>query len=261
LGYSTIESNKDLIHRHNDPMLAQVIPQMHSVRAKSSFGWSVPTYQVYVDVRDSTLAQLIELRTKLLALPGTNAHFTLLASWKVLNNRYSMLDDSHGDLREIRNWVNGDTNYSFEEIAIDAELTIEEIIQGFAHGPTPYYIFAEASGEFDLKDLVDQLLASENGLVGVVTKKDHRAFAVFAPALARSLAVDAPLYRSIERQWGIKWMSDDQFAALNQGKHNRVQRFLRYLKREGKKINSLKQLFIFVRKVASLFLRKALRRG
>jgi hypothetical protein len=56
-------------------------------------------------------------------------------------------------------------------------------------------------------------------------------------------------------------MSDDQFAALNQGKHNRLRRFLRYLKREGKKINSLKQLFIFVRKVTSLFLRKALRRG
>jgi hypothetical protein len=73
--------------------------------------------------------------------------------------------------------------------------------------------------------------------------------------------VNAPLYRSIERQWGIRWMSDDQFAALNQGKHNRFRRFLRYLKREGKKINSLKQLFIFVRKVTSLFLRKALRRG
>jgi hypothetical protein len=171
------------------------------------------------------------------------------------------VDDSHGDLREIRNWVKGDSNYSFKEIAVDSELTIEEIIRGFVPGPTPYYIFAEATGEFDLKDLIDHLLASENGLVGVVTKKDQRAFAVFAPALARSVSMDAPLYSSIERQWGIRWMSDDQFAALNQGKHNRFQRFLRYLKREGKKINSLKQLFIFLRKVTSLFLRKALRRG
>ena len=261
LGYSTIESNKELLHRHNDPSLAQVIPQMHSVRAKSSFGWSIPTYQVHLDVRASTLDQLVELRTKLLKLSGTNAHFTLLAPWKVLNSRYSTLTDPHGDLREIRNWVKGDASYSFKEISTDAELTIEEIIQGFKHGPTPYYIFAEASGDFDLKDLVDYLLASEYGLTGVVTKKDQRAFAVFAPALARSLTVDAPLYSSIERQWGIKWMSDDQFAALNQGKHNRFKRFLRYLKREGKKINSFKQLMIFVQKITSLFLRKALRRG
>lgn len=261
LGYSTIESNKELIHRHNDPLLAQVIPQMHSVRAKSAFNLLVPTYQVFVDVRDSNLDQLLELRTKLLTLPGTNAHFTLLAPWKVLNSRYSTLTDTHSDLREIRNWVKGDANYSFKEISTDAELTIEEIIEGFKHGPTPYYIFAEASGEFDLKDLVDHLLASENGLLGVVTKKDQRAFAVFAPALARSLTVDAPLYKSIEGQWGIKWMSDDQFATLNQGKHNRFKRFLRYLKREGKKINSFKQLLIFVQKITSLFLRKALRRG
>jgi hypothetical protein len=184
-----------------------------------------------------------------------------LAPWKVLNSRYSTLTDPHGDLREIRNWVKGDASYSFKEISTNAELTIEEIIQGFKHGPTPYYIFAEASGDFDLKDLVDYLLASEYGLTGVVTKKDQRAFAVFAPALARSLTVDAPLYSSIERQWGIKWMSDDQFAALNQGKHNRFKRFLRYLKREGKKINSFKQLMIFAQKITSLFLRKALRRG
>jgi hypothetical protein len=261
LGYSTIESNKDLIHRHNDPLLAQLIPQMHSVRAKNAFNWSIPTYQLFIDVRASTLDQLLDLRAKLLKLPGTNAHFTLLAPWKVLAKRYSPLDDPHGDLREIHNSLNGDLEYSFKDIASDSQLTIEELIEGFTHGPTPYYIYAEANGEFDLKDLIDYLLASQNGLVGIVNKKDQRAFAVFAPALARALTANTPLYRSIERQWGVLWMNDDQFAVVNQGKHNRLKRFFRYLKREGKKINSPRQFFIFVQKVISLLLRKVLGRG
>ena len=261
LGHSTVESNKDQIHRHNDPSLAQVIPQMHSVRAKNNFSWSVPTYQVFLDVRGSTLAQVLDLRANLLALPGTNAQFTLLAPWKVLAKRYSPVGDIHADLREIRNWLKGDSEYSFEEIDIDAQLAIEELVEKFTHGPTPYHIFAEAAGSTDLKDLVDYLLASENGLVGVADKNDRRAFALFAPALARALTVEGSLYSSISHMWGVLWLSDDRFAALNQGKHNRVRRFGRYLKREGKKVNSPKQLLIFVKKVTSLVLRKVLGRG
>ena len=261
LGHSTVESNKDQIHRHNDPSLAQVIPQMHSVRAKNNFSWSVPTYQVFLDVRGSTLAQVLDLRANLLALPGTNAQFTLLAPWKVLAKRYSPVGDIHADLREIRNWLKGDSEYSFEEIDIDAQLAIEELVEKFTHGPTPYYIFAEVAGSTDLKDLVDYLLASENGLVGVADKNDRRAFALFAPALARALTVEGSLYSSISHMWGVLWLSDDRFAALNQGKHNRLSRLGRYLKREGKKVNSPKQLLIFVKKVTSLVLRKVLGRG
>jgi hypothetical protein len=261
LGYSTVETNKDQIHRHNDPSLAQVIPQMHSVRAKSNFSWSVPTYQVFVDVRDTTLTQFLDLRSKLLALPGTNAQFTLLAPWKLLSKRYSPVGDIYADLREIRNWLQGDPQYSLAEIEVDQEISIEEILEKFTHGSTPYYIFAEARIGIDLKDLVDQLLVSEQGLVGVVDKSDKRAFALFAPALGRALESEGSLYRSIARQWGVLWMSDDQFAALNQGKHNRVRRFARYLKREGKKVNSPLQLVIFLKKITSLVLRKVLGRG
>jgi GT2 family glycosyltransferase len=261
LGHSTVESSKDQIHRHNDPSLAQVIPQMHSVRAKNNFSWSVPTYQVFLDIRNSTLAEVLDLRAKLLALPGTNAHFTLLAPWKILAKRYSPVGDIHADLREIRNWLKGDSEYSFEEIDADAQLTIEDLIQKFTHGATPYYIFAEAGSRTDLKDLVDYLLASENGLVGVADKSDQRAFAVFAPALARALTVKGSLYSSISHMWGVLWLSDDRFAALNQGKHNRLRRFGRYLKREGKKVNSPKQLLIFIKKITSLVFRKVLGRG
>jgi len=261
LGYSTVESNKALIHRHNDPSLAQVIPQMHSVRANSTLGWSVPTYQLFVDVRDSNLEQLLDLRAKLLVMQGTNAHFTLLAPWRVLTTRYSPVGDIHADLREIRNWLQGDTEFSFEEIDINAQLTVEEIIERFTHGPTPYYIFAEAAGTTDLKGLVNYLLSSQNGLVGVADKNDRRAFAVFAPALARALTLDGSLYSSIARQWGVHWMSDESFIAVNRGKHNRARRFAKYLKQEGKKVNSFKQLVIFIRKVSSLILRKVLGRG
>jgi GT2 family glycosyltransferase len=261
LGYSTVESNKDQIHRHNDPSLAQVIPQMHSIRAMNNFIWSVPTYQVFVDVRETTLSQFLDLRSKLLALPGTNAHFTLLAPWKLLSKRYSPVGDIYADLREIRNWLQGDPQYSLDEIEINKEITIEEVLERFTHGATPYYIFAEARVNIDLKDLVDQLLVSEQGLVGVADKFDKRALALFAPALGRALESEGSLYRSISRQWGVHWMSDDQFAVLNQGKHNRVRRFARYLKREGKKVNSPLQLVIFVKKIASLILRKVLGRG
>lgn len=261
LGYSTVESNKEQIHRHNDPSLAQVIPQMHSVRAKSTFAWSVPTYQVFVDLRQTTLTQFLEMRSKLLALPGTNAHFTLLAPWKLLSKRYSPVGDIYADLREIRNWLQGDSQYCFEEIDTDAEITIEEIIESFTHGSTPYYIFVEARMEIDLKDLVDHLLASGQGLVGVADKSDRRAFALFGPALGRALTVDGSLYKSISRQWGVLWLSDDRFALINQGKHNRLRRFARYIKREGKKVNSPKQLLIFIKKIASLIVRKALGRG
>jgi hypothetical protein len=261
LGYSTVESNKDQIHRHNDPSLAQVIPQMHSIRAMNNFIWSVPTYQVFVDVRETTLSQFLDLRSKLLALPGTNAHFTLLAPWKLLSKRYSPVGDIYADLREIRNWLQGDPQYSLDEIEINKEITIEEVLERFTHGATPYYIFAEARVNIDLKDLVDQLLVSEQGLVGVADKFDKRALALFAPALGRALESEGSLYRSISRQWGVHWMSDDQFAVLNQGKHNRVRRFARYLKREGKKVNSPLQLTIFLKKIASLILRKVLGRG
>jgi GT2 family glycosyltransferase len=261
LGYSTVESNKEQIHRHNDPSLAQVIPQMHSVRAKSNFSWSVPTYQVFLDVRESTLAQVLDLRANLLSLPGTNAQITLLAPWKVLAKRYSPVGDIHADLREIRNWLKGDSEYSFEEIDIDAQLTIEELVEKFTHSSTPYYIFAEAAGTTNLKDLVDHLLASENGLVGVADKNGRRAFAVFAPALARALTLEGSLYASISYMWGVLWLSDDRFAALNQGKQNRVRRFGRYLKREGKKVNSLKQLLLFIKKITLLILRKVFSRG
>lgn len=261
LGYSTVEKNKAAIHRHNDPSLAQLIPQMHVIRAGHHFGWQVPTYNVTVDVRGTTLEKLLELRSDLLALNGTSAQFNLLAPWSSLKKRYSPVTDELADLREIFNWLKGDTRYSFTEIEEKSELTIDALLDYFTPSATPYYLFIEGDFNLNLKDLVDHLLASGNGMVGVANKEDKRAFAVIAPALARATRSSGRIYSSIASQFGLVWMTEESFARVNQGKHNRTLRFLRYIKREGKKINSPRQLFIFIKKITSLILRKALRRG
>jgi hypothetical protein len=260
-GYSTVEKNKDLIHRHNDPALAQFIPQMHVIRARHSLRYKVPTYNVVIDARKSSLAQVQKIESNLLILNGTTAEFTLLAPWHLLQNRYSPINDELSDMREIFNWFKGDRKYQLLSIDESAELTIDQILTCFTASATPYYLFTEGTFDLNLKDLVDHLLASGNGIVGVANKDDRRAFALFAPALARGSRTKGRLYANIAAQFGLKWMTEENFERINQGKHNRLLRFFRYLKREGKKINSPRQLIIFITKVAALFMRKALRRG
>ena len=261
LGHSTVEQNKEEIHRHNDPALAQYIPQMHSIRARNDFDWKIPTYQLVVDARDTTLPQLLTLRSQLLALAGTSAVITLLAPWSSLKERYSPVGDAFSDLREIHSWLKGSNEYNFVEIAPDAQLSIDSIIDFFTPTATPYYLFIEGSFALDLKNLVDHLLASENGLLGVANKDDRRAFAIIAPALARARRTKGWVYSEIAASFGVLWMTHEGFEKINQGKHNRVGRLLRYLKREGKKVNSPRQLVIFIKKITSLILRKVSPRG
>jgi hypothetical protein len=261
LGYSTVEKNKEEIHRHNDPALAQFIPQMHVIRSRFNFDYKVPTYKVVVDVRKTTLAQLLTIQSDLLILNGSSAHFTLLAPWHLLRNRYSPVGDEHADMREILSWLKGDERFTFVEIDSEAELTIDELLAYFAPSASPYNLFIEGSFNLNLKDLVDYLLASGNGFVGVANKDDCRAFALFTPALSRASSTKGRLYANIAAQFGMVWMTEEGFERINRGKHNRFLRFTRYLKREGKKINSPVQLLIFIKKIASLFIRKALRRG
>ncbi|CAB4591524.1 unannotated protein [freshwater metagenome] len=171
------------------------------------------------------------------------------------------MGDQHAELREIYNWLKGSSEYTFVEITTDAQLSIDFIIDRFTPSATPYYLFIEASFALNLKDLVDHLLVSENGLVGVANKEDRRAFAIIAPALARAVRSKGWIYSDIAAYFGALWMTEESFQQINQGKHNRVARFLRYIKREGKKVNSPRQLLIFLKKLTSLLLRKVLPRG
>ena len=261
LGYSTVEVHKNQIQRHNDPTFAQLIPQMYRIREKSKFDWLVPTYQVFVDARDTTLAQILSLREKLLATPGSTAKFVLLAPWAVLNRRYTPVSDLYSDLREIKNWLAQDPQFTLEVIPADQLISIEWILEEFEVGSTPYYIFADANTSINLKELAEYLLESEQGLVGVVDKKDQRAFAVFAPAIARATKFQGSVYQNISELWGIQWLNDDQFMKLQRGKNTLIKHFFSFLKREGKKINSPRQLLIFLKTLFTLIARELFRRG
>jgi len=66
LGYSTIEENKEELSRHNNPALAQLIPEMKSIRAHSKDRFQVSNFEVVLDVRNCTLSQLQKLESDLL---------------------------------------------------------------------------------------------------------------------------------------------------------------------------------------------------
>ena len=261
LGFSTVEKNKELIHRHNDPALAQFIPEMHSVRSRHNFDWRIPTYKVYVDARKMTLSGLLSRRQELLATNGTSAQFAMIGPWKLLRNRYSPTADIHADLREIHSWLKGDKSYTFVEIDSKVNLTIDSVIKLIQPSSTPHYIFFEGTSKIDLKHLVDFQTSQGHGLVGVVDKEDNRAFVIFGPALSRALSTGGSVYENISEQWGINWITDEKFLQLNSGRKSRIRRFNRFIKREGKKINSPLQLVIFLQKIGKLILRKVLRNG
>jgi hypothetical protein len=140
-------------------------------------------------------------------------------------------------------------------------LTIDSVIELIQPSATPHYIFFEGSSKIDLKHLVDFQISQGHGLLGVVDKEDNRAFVIFGPALSRALSTGGNVYENISEQWGINWITDEKFLQLNSGRKSRIRRFNRFIKREGKKINSPLQLVIFLQKIGKLVLRKVLRNG
>lgn len=260
LGYSTVESNKELIDRHNQPSLAQYIPEMKKVRACTSNSWVIPTYEAVIDVQNSNLKQLQSICSGLTSFPGTQANFILLGSWSQLKKRYSPVSDRYGDLREISNWLKSENNVTFQEEG-DENLKIEKILSRFTNSPIPFHIFIDGDfdGDFDGKLLCDYLLAHEYGLVGLATKQDRRAFAVFQPALARSISMPGSIYQNLSATWGVLWLTHESFVAMHSGSKFRRARAVNFLKREGKKVNSPQQLLIFTKKLFSVLLHKALK--
>ena len=260
LGYSTVEMNKEKIDRHNQPSLAQYIPEMKKVRAQTPISWEVATFEAVVDVRNCNLQQFMEIRSRLLSLPGTQAKFVLLGNWSQLKKRYSPITDKYADLREIFNWLKSEENFTFEEVG-EEELEIEGLLARFTNSPTPFHLFIDGDfdGDFDGKQLCDYLLANENGLIGLVTQKDRRAFAVFQPALARAISRPGTIYKNLSATWGVLWLTNESFIAINSGSKFKYARVLAFLKREGKKVNSIKQLLTFLKKVLAILLHKVLK--
>lgn len=262
LGYSTVESNKDLIDRHNQPSLAQYIPEMKKTRARATNSWVIPTYEAIIDVRNCNLQQLKGICSRLTSLPGTQANFILLGSWSQLKKRYSPVSDKYGDLREIFNWLKSQSNFTFEEVGGE-NLEISNILSRFTDAPIPFHLFIEGDfdGDLDGKQLCDYLLVNEYGMVGLATKQDRRAFAIFQPALARSISTPGLIYQNLSATWGVLWLTHESFIEIHSGSKFRRARLINFLKREGKKINSPRQLMIFIRKLIGVLLLKVLKRS
>jgi len=259
LGYSTIEENKEELSRHNNPLLSQLIPELKSIRSEGASSFLVSTYEVVLDVRNVNLKRVREIKDKLLEAAGTQADFILLGNWNDLKRRYSPVADKYADLREIHNWLKGDARFKFEHLDQGAHLRIEEILQLFNVSATPNHIFAEADFDFSLKDLVNYFRNTEWGMLGLADNQDHRAFVLNAPALARACRTKGDVYRNISEQFGLIWLTHERFLQIYDGKNSTAARLIRFLKREGKKINSPRQLFMFVGKVLKLFKRKVLK--
>lgn len=259
LGYSTIEENKEELSRHNNPLLSQLIPELKSIRSESESKFLVANYEVILDVRNSTLTELKAIRNNLLEASGTQANFILLGNWNDLRLRYNPVNDQHSQLREIYNWLKGDSQYRFAHIDSDANLYVEEILEIFTLSATPIHIFAEVDSNMNLKDLSDYLKLSELGIVGLANNQDHRAFALLTSALARAKRTKGDLYTNISEQFGVQWMTHERFLQVYDGKNSTITRLIRFLKREGKKVNSPKQLAIFISKLLKLIKRKILK--
>ena len=256
LGYSTIEENKEELSRHNNPLLSQLIPELKSIRSESESKYLVANYEVILDVRNSNLAQIINLKKELLEASGTQADLILLGNWNDLRLRYSPVSDQYLQLREIYNWLKGDSQYRFAHIDAESNLRIEDILEFFTLSSTPIHIFAEADGNMNLKDLSDYLKSSELGLIGLANNQDRRAFALLTSALARAKRTKGDLYSNIADQFGVHWMTHERFQQIYDGKNSTIARFTRFLKREGKKVNSPKQLLLFIMKILKLIKRK-----
>lgn len=259
LGYSTIEENKEELSRHNNPALAQFIPEMKSIRAQSKDRFIVSNYEVVIDVRNCNLAKLQKLESDLLEVAGTQAEFHLLGNWNDLKARYSPVKDGFADLREIYNWLKGSTQYKFSHIDLDAQVRIEEILDLFTLSSIPLHLFVEGEFELNLKDLVNHALAKEYGLLGLANNQDRRAFVLINPALARARRTKGDTYSNIAELFGVYWMTYEKFLEVYDGKRSITARFVRFVKREGKKINSPKQFFIFIGKILKLIKRKILK--
>lgn len=259
LGYSTVEENKEEISRHNNPALAQLIPEMKSIRAHSNGRFQVSNYEVVIDVRNCNLVKLRKIETELLEVAGTQAEFILLANWSDLKRRYSPVKDPLADIREIQNWLKGSAQYKFKNVDADAQIRIEEILELFTDSAIPLHIFAEGDFDLNLKDLINHLLNKEYGLLGLANNQDRRAFALINPALARARRTKGDIYANIAEQFGVYWMTYEKFQEVYDGKRSTIARFSRFVKREGKKINSPKQLFIFIGKISKLVKRKILK--
>jgi GT2 family glycosyltransferase len=258
LGFTAVESNKAATAKHNDPAIGQFVPGFAEIRKRGIQTWAVPTFETLIDCRGATLEQIRAITKNFQKLDENQGFYRLLGPWMKLEKRYSISEDPYANLREIHSWLLGDPQYSFEDVDENAHLTIEEILENLEVESSSYFFFVEgdAAPNFQCLSLYLTLMDTGNGLIGFANQQDRRAFAVFAPALARAQKMDGGLYRNIADTWGIRWFTSDEIIRIYEEKVKPSKRAKRFIKSEVRKIKGPMTFLAFFARVTSRVLAK-----
>jgi GT2 family glycosyltransferase len=250
LGLTTIENNRDVILQHNNPLLAGHVPGLRHLRRKFGTQWLVPENQYFVDCRNMSIDSFFTLIKPLLQDVQGQTHFTLLANWPTLNERYSPISDDAKDLREIQRWTLGDNRFTFQIIADNTFLSISEILDFMEVKSSPYLFFSEGNfkNSVAITELKTSLQGSDNGLEGVVDHEDQRIFVVYGPALATAKRLPGSIYQNIELSWGLRWHALDDYHPEAKPFLLKVAHAARYMLRRFAQVRSFDQFIDLVKR-------------
>jgi GT2 family glycosyltransferase len=252
LGISTIENNRQMILQHNKPNFAHHIPNFGYLRDALAIDWVVPENEVLIDVRHMSIDSFETVIGQFFSDDRGSAVFRVFGAWKELRKRYSPTDDSYRDLREIRNYIGHDQRFVLEDIKGDEKLLIREILDLVAIESTPFVFFVE--GDLDPKisfsSLRGTLLASGNGLEGIVDREGFRTFGLYAPALARAKRFEGSTYLNLEKSWGIRWREIREYDALHNPAGKSGSNLARAAFRVVKRIRNFRDVSALVKRVA-----------
>jgi hypothetical protein len=216
LGISTVDQNTNTVIAHNQPLFANYIPALTYLRNKSDLQWKVPENEVLIDCRKMSFETFKQVINQFI-ITG-QSQFKLLADWKILNRRYSVINDANRDIRAISRFVQSDGRFSFINLTSQQALSIHEILEFIQSSSIPYLYFVEGNPDQRIiyKALRKKLNKSKNGLEGLVDALDQRAFILYTPALNRARNTPGDFYQNLQNQWGICWAEVGSFDFTKQ---------------------------------------------
>ena len=252
LGISTIENNRQMILQHNKPNFAHHIPSFGYLRDALAIGWAVPENEVLIDVRHMSIDSFEIVIRQFFSDDRGSAVFRVFGPWKELRKRYSPTNDHYRDLREIRNYIGHDQRFILENIDGDQKLLMSEILNLISIESTPFIFFVEGDldSQISFTSLRGTLLASGNGLEGIVDREGFRTFGLYAPALARAQRLEGSTYLNLEKSWGIRWREIREYDALHNPARKSGSSLLRTAIRVVKRTRSFGDVSALIKRVA-----------
>jgi hypothetical protein len=205
LGISTVEQNTNTVIAHNQPLFANYIPALTYLRNKSDLHWKVPENEILIDCRKMNFETFKQVINQFLIT--NQSRFRLLGDWKLLNRRYSVINDANREIRAILRFVQSDTRFALVNLTSQQTLSIHEILELIQSSSIPYLYFVEGNPDQRIfyKALRKKMNKSKNGLEGLVDTLDQRAFILYTPALNRARNTPGGCYENLQNQWGICW--------------------------------------------------------